>query len=555
MDENKVFDDDEVLCNWIIPQFSYQGIKRIEIPKTDGDFSSLSGDYGFSIIKKYLPSVIAEHNKNKGKIKFLYDYYLGKQDILTKTRRYNIDRFNNNKIVENHAYRQVNFKTGYITSEQRDYTYKAGNSDNNLTYLDRYLIDCDFFAKDKQLKTWIYATGIGVTYTKPRLDIIVDNGEDKLSGAKLVRYATKEEGFNIEYNSPFDFSVVNPQDNFVVYSSGFNKEPLFCVSIVKVDISTENDASPIYANQILVETNYASFLMQSDLAFKNYLWEENKITKTIKTFRYLPMIEYSANYDRIGLIELNRDLYNSINTIRSAIADMVVDSANAILVFKNVDINGEDVQNMKKAGAIIISDSQNSKQNSQADLKTITMEIPFDGLTKYVDQLEHNCYAVAGVPLANVQVSSGGDTGQARSLGNGYYNAEIMAKSDIATLKAYDYKQLALFISICNQIPNSPVQDLYANEVDINYHLNESDNSLSIMQGMKYLYDMHFPKEAILKRFGFDNVNELSNNWDKSVNDYYEQQLEFERQKSKITTETIDVVETKNTNNDNNSQE
>lgn len=534
-----------------IPEFDFKGIKRIEIPKQDSDFNTK--DYGFSIIKKYLQDVISTHNENANKINFLYEYYLGKQDILQKTRRYNIDRFNNNKIVENHAYRQVNFKTGYITSEQRDYTYKAGKSDNNLTYLDRYLIDCDFFAKDKQLKTWIYATGIGVTYTKPRLDVFIADGTDKLTGRKRIRFATKDEGFDIRYNSPFNFSVVDPKDNFVVYSSGFNKEPLFCVSITEVDISTPQNISPIYAKQILVETNYASYLIQCNSDFTNYIWETNKIKRKIKPFRYLPMIEYSTNYDRIGLIELNRSLYNSINTIRSAIADMTIDSANAILVFKNVDIDGEDIKEMKNAGAIIISDSKDSRLGSTADLKTITMEIPFDGLTSYVDQLENNCYALAGVPLANVQVTSGGDTGQARQLGGGYYNAEIMARSDIATLKADDYKQLALFILIINQVPDCPIKDLYANEVDINYHLNESDNSLTIMQGMKYLDDMHFPKEAILKRYGFDNVNELSKNWEKSVKDYYEQQLEFERQKSQITSEVIDVVD--EINQGNNSQE
>ena len=65
-----------------IPEFDFKGIKRIEIPKLDSDFSG--NDYGLSIIKKYLPSILAEHNKNSKKIKFLYEYLLGEQDILRK---------------------------------------------------------------------------------------------------------------------------------------------------------------------------------------------------------------------------------------------------------------------------------------------------------------------------------------------------------------------------------------------------------------------------------------------------------------------------------------
>ena len=48
---------------------------------------------------------------NCGDIKYLYDYYRGNQPILYrhKTIRPEI----NNKIVENHAYEIVNFRTGY----------------------------------------------------------------------------------------------------------------------------------------------------------------------------------------------------------------------------------------------------------------------------------------------------------------------------------------------------------------------------------------------------------------------------------------------------------
>ena len=153
-----------------IPTFKFKGIKRIEIPKLDTDFSG--EDYGLSRIKKFLPSILIGHQDNSSKIKFLYNYFLGEQDILAKKRRYDIDRFNNNQIIENHAKRQVEFKTGFLTGEQRDYTHKADTNSNDLIYLDRYFTDCNFFQKDKVLKQWIFATGIGVTHTAPRKDII-----------------------------------------------------------------------------------------------------------------------------------------------------------------------------------------------------------------------------------------------------------------------------------------------------------------------------------------------------------------------------------------------
>lgn len=210
-----------------------RGIKRIEIPKVADDFLPSNG-YGLLAIKKYLPKAVSIHRENAQKEQFLYDYYLGQQDILKKQRLYQKDAINNNRICENHALRQVDFKTGFITSEQREYTAKEGienNSElkNDITFLNRYFADVNFFGKDKTLKEWIYITGVGCTDVRPRTDIVSidENGNAK--------FKTVSDGYDIRYEAPFEFNVVSPIDNFVVYSSGRSKEPLFCVSMVEVE--------------------------------------------------------------------------------------------------------------------------------------------------------------------------------------------------------------------------------------------------------------------------------------------------------------------------------
>lgn len=488
-----------------IPEFDFKGIKRIEIPKRDADFMGQS-DYGFSVIQKYLPNILATHKENAKKIEFLHNYLLGEQDILAKQRPHAVDKKNNNQIIENHANRQVEFKVGFLTGEQRDYTHKADTNSDDLIYLDRYFTDCNFFAKDSELKEWIYATGIGATHTEPRTDIIISDGIDPITGVNKTRYANRKEGFDVNFNAPFNFDCVDPKENFVVYSSARNKEPLFCVSYVKVDISKPTDVAPIDGYELLIETRYASFKFNSDLGFTNFYWNtEDKVETTAKTLHYLPIIEFSINKDRMGIIEKNRSCLNSINTLRSAVADMVVDNSNAILVFKNVDIEAEDVKAMKEAGALIISDSNNAKQGSQADLKTITIEIPFDGLNKYTDQILQNCYDIAGVPMASGQVTSGGDTGQARLLGGGWNNAYIIINKEIQALLGYDYEQLKLILMLCKQVPNCPLDELFASQIDISYRINQNDNFMIKTQGMKYLYDMGMPLEFILR------VGKLSN--------------------------------------------
>lgn len=535
-------------ANVKIPEFDFKGIKRITIPKLDSDFTA-SNQYGWATIKKYLPRILATHTKNAEKIKYLYEYWLGEQDIRAKKREHDINKENNNKEVENHAYRQVDFKVGFLCGERRDYTHKADSDSDDLTILDRYFTDCKFFSKDIDLKEWIYTTGIGVTYTKPRTDIIVQDGVIENDTPKY-RYATADEGFDIKYEAPFTFECVDPQENFNVYSSSFGKEALFSVSYVTIDLDEDNGVIT-EGKEILIETRYASFRFKSDKAFGTFYWEDGQVITTPKSLRYLPLIEYSVNKDRYGIIEKNRSSFNTINLIRSSVNDMVVDNANAILVFKNVDIESDEVKEMRKAGAIIISDSQTVRQGGSADLKTITMEIPFDKLAIYIDQVIVNAYDIVGVPMASGQVTSGGDTGQARLLGGGWNNAYIIIHKEIQSLLGYDYDQLKLFLMLCKQVPNCPVNQLFASQIDINYRVNQNDNLLVKTQSMKYLYDIHCDLEFILKVCGLSNdIKTDKKNWQAMIDKFNE----MEKAKETIAQDSVETIEVEE-NTVNNSQE
>jgi SPP1 family phage portal protein len=488
-----------------IPCFDYKGIKRITIPKSDSDFSANNG-YGWEVIKKYLPKVLATHKKNAEKISYLYDYFLGMQDILAKKRLHNVNRKNNNIEIENHAKRQVDFKVGFICGEARDYTHKSDSDSDDLVFLDRYFTDCNFFAKDAELTEWIYTVGIGVTQTKPRVDIIVSGGVDPVTGLNSYRYKAAADGYDIEYEAPFEFYCVDPRENFVVYSSAAGNAPLFSVSYADVDVSKPSDKDPIFRKRLLVETRYAWFEFDAESDFGVFYWARNEILQEgVKSIAYLPLLEYAVNKDRIGIVETNRSAFNTINLFRSSINDSVVENANALLVFKNVDIDAETVAEMREAGAVIISDSQTARQGGLADLRTVTVEIAFDKMTTYLDQVMQNSYDIVGVPMASGQVTSGGDTGQARLLGGGWNNAYVIAHKEIRERLRYDYEQLKLFLMLCKQVPNCPINELFASQIDINYRINQNDNLQVKAQSMKYLYDMHLPLEFILKVGGLSN--------------------------------------------------
>lgn len=481
-----------------IPEFDFRGIKRIEIPYADKDFAS--GDYGESILNKYMQRILNTHKQNASKEKYLYEYMQGVQDIRLKTRLYNKDKNNNNIISQNHAYRQVQFKVGFLTSEQREYTHKADVQTDDLIYLDRYFTDVQFFAKDKDIKEWAYATGVGVAFIEPRTDIISGGG----------KYFTKADGYDIENQAPFYFESLDPTENFVVYSSGRSKEPLFCVSIIDVDIG--EGTRILLRKKITVETRYAYFECDTTANFGGF----DKVTKKgeNKSLHYLPMIEQSYNASRMGIVELNKDSFNAVNSLLSSVGDMVIDNANMIFVFKNVDVDKLELYNLKEKGAVIISDNPDMRGGGNADIKTITVEIPFNGFIEYTESLLVPSYDIAGVPLASGQVTSGGDTGQARLLGGGWNNAYIAINSDIISFKQTDNKILDTILLACRQVPNCPVNELSASQIDIKYRINQNDNLLIKAQSIYQLWQANFPYEETIKASGlFSDSVTVAKKW------------------------------------------
>lgn len=519
-----------------IPNFEYRGIKKITIPKNDFDFVSVEN--GWDIIKKYLPSVLATHKKNAEKIDYLYNYFLGEQDIIGKERPFEYNRNNNNKETENHANRQVEFKVGFTRGEQRDYTNKLDIETDELIYLDRYFTDVNFFGKDSDLAEWIYTTGIGVTHTSPRSDIIIADGFDEITGRERLRYATKDDGYDSEYEAPFSFDVVDARENFVVYSSARQREPLFCVSFVDIELDTDINGIPLLGKQLLVETRYAYYIFSSDKYFHTFYWDSmDNVEISIKTLHYLPLIEFSCNKDRLGIIEKNRSCFNTINLIRSTVNDMAVDNSNGLFVFTNVDMNSDEVKEMLKAGAVILGDNKNT--DVKVGLERVDISIPYDKISAYLEQVIQQAYDIAGVPLASGQVTSGGDTGQARLLGGGWNNAYTIAHKEIQSFLGYDYEQLKLFLLICKQVPDCPIKTLFASQIDINYRINQNDNYLIKTQGMKYLYDMHCDLEFILKSGGLSNdIKSDKKSWQASIDKYNEEQLRLNIQNQTEVAET-----------------
>ena len=460
--------------------FAYQGIKKIKIPVKPDEIRTKEG--AISVFNKYLNDCIKTHQDNAKKMQKYADVYEGKQDILLKTRPYSSNV--NSKVVENHAKRQVDFKTNFMLGDKMQFSHKSDNCNDDLHIFDRFLSDSGFHTEFMETKKDAFKFGVGTTFVQPRTDIINDDGTYSLD-------------YDKDMESPFAINCVSPMENFVVYSSYVGEKELFCINIANV---TDNNVFNSSGNRYIVTIYTKQFIfIYNNVAIPNCITPSNNkpiIKPQAKRYPYLPIIEHIFNKERIGIIELNLSLFDDINNVVSNCADSIFDSANKLYVFKNVDADQDTINSMIAGGAVVV---KTNNPETPADFNTVDIQFSQQDINTYYEQRVSKAYDIAGVPLASGVTSSGGDTGKARLLGGGWENAYTIIKGDIIGCEKTDYALLKQLIAICHTVPKTKVNQLTASQIEIHYNINPNDDILSKTQSVTNLYGVGMPEELILK--------------------------------------------------------
>lgn len=502
------------------------GIKKIKIPVKP---EKISNEAEFrATLQKFLPKCLELHISNANKERELEKFYVGNQDVLQKTRPFTDE--GNNIIVENHAKRQVDFKTDFLLGDKMQFSHKSEECNDDLHIFDRFLTDSGFHTEFREIKKDAYMLGIGVSFAIPRTDIITeDNAYD--------------EAYDKDRESPFLFSRVDPKKNFVVYSSEIGEKPLFCVNIA--DITEDISSDTVTEYEITVYSRNFNVSFRASGTNMSLDFSKEILPLEVKEFKDIPIIEHTFNKERLGIIETNKSLFNSINTVISNAADAVYDSVNKIFVFKNVDVDDETIKDMIKGGAVAIN---TISADTPADCTTLDIQFNQTDLNTFYEQRVSKAYDIAGVPLASGVTSSGGDTGKARLLGGGWENAYTIIKGDIIGSEKTDYSLLKQLLAICRTIPDTKVNELYSSQIEIHYNINPNDDILSKTQSISNLNAVGMPKELQLKytNLSLDPCADAKK-WEDSVAEQNELELESINKSftmaSNSQKETISAVE------------
>lgn len=466
----------------------YTGRAKITIPVSRENFDKDPVRY----IKHYLSSGVSKNNINKEEAEELKNIYKGIQSIWDKVRL-NTDTRNNNQIEINHIFRQVEFKKGFMVGNPIDYSLGVSNKKtDDLTYLQKYFKDSAKASKDIDKYEDLYVCGISEQFIVP-----------------------KTYDFDQEGEAPFELYNIDIGNAFKVFSNDTTKTPLFDVVIsetVDVNFRKKKQYEVYFINK---NDGYAYYILfeTPDVYSSNPVIKGNIIKQP---FKFLPLIESELNKNRMGIVELVISIQDGLNAIHSNQVDDIIDFVNAYLVFENQQMGKdweEKVKTFRKNRAISI---KSSNPQLPAKVSLLKQTLQHTEINSFYELLKKEMYDIVAVPQSSGNVTSGGDTGEARILGNGWESSQNQAKVDITYSLQFEYDLLKKAISCCKEKGVKTIGDIYASDIDIKYSINMSNNILTKTQALQNLYAMHVPYEESLGIVGITSDNHgLAEKWAK----------------------------------------
>ena len=395
-------------------------------------------------VVQVLNKAMLVHSRNQMEIDYLYWYVRGNQPILErdKEKEQDVRAEANNKIVVNRAFEIHSFWTDFVGGKPVQYVARDAkeNLSEKLKRLNDYIYAVKMPAANKSLFSWMFLAGVGYRIVLPN-----DRSDSD--------------------RRPFRAYTLDPRYTFVVKNSGLGNLPVMGVKFVR------KEGGPII------------FSVYTDKYY--FEIENNNITKQgVHTLGVIPIMEYPLNDWRLGIIEPVLPMLDAINMVSSNRADAVASFVQAFLVFKNVDFDKDDVDNIRENGVIGLP--------KDSDVNYLVQQLEQMDTQTLVDDMYQTVLTICSMPNRNGG-SSTSDTGTAVLYRDGFVTAESRAQGYETMYKDADLDSLALILYICDTLTDL---DLSPSQVDIRFtRKNEANTNQKV--------------DVLLKMLSNDNIHPL----------------------------------------------
>ncbi|MBR4626056.1 MAG: phage portal protein, partial [Alphaproteobacteria bacterium] len=354
-------------------------------------------------VEEVLGKCLSTHASNKNDCQYLIDYFLGKQDILTRSEP-KTSTINNTTVV-NYAYPITREIVGYtfgnpIELVQNDIKYldDVNKLSNIYNYENAYYVD---------ICTAIFDSICGVAYqmTLPNSMINKDDTPDV----------------------PIKYMCLDPRYTFVAFSN-----------------STGNPQ--ILSGQITVNENgQETYTLYTDnYVFKIDIDGNMNVSKNIIGLNPITMVENSLFLT--GDWEQALSVLNATNQVTSDALNDIEGTIKSLLVVLGAEFDDDDNATLKKIKEDRVLTLTNAT-GGNLDAKFISPQLDSTSVQNIREYLEDARNIITGIPDRENN-GGGGDTGTAVLNRNGWTDIEIVAKLKELFFKKGKKKQLEVGIKI-----------------------------------------------------------------------------------------------------------
>lgn len=343
------------------------------------------------------------HLRNRTEIDYLERYYKGDQPILYRTKKVRPEI--NNKVVENHALEIVEHKAAENFGEPVQYVLKGTDE----TTKEAKSIELNDLNDYNEMEA------------KDEIDIQMARDRSICGTSYKFHYNRRKP---TEDEAPYGIDREAPKETFVVYSSGKGHKAMFSCQIRK-----DKD-------------NQQYFFCYTDKMW--YKVQDGTIVESGRNgIKKIPVIEYPNNFYRLSDIEIVITVLDAINKMQSDRMNGIEQFIQSFVKFLNCEMSGEEWEKLREEGALTVKSNGNG---AKADVEIMSDELDQQQSQIAKDDLYENMLIVEGMP--DRQENSGGDTGQAVVMRNGFYFSEKRAEISEPPYKKAERESIKIVLNI-----------------------------------------------------------------------------------------------------------
>ena len=395
-------------------------------------------------ICKVIEKAFEIHKTNAAEIKYLQEYERGNQPILSRVKEVRPEI--NFKAIENHAAEITAFKVGYVFGSPITFVQRASvdvdgengeTDDKRISVLNEMMFEESKRTQDQRLGKDISVCGVGYRMVLPRKNKI---------------------GI-----SAFSLTRLNPRTTFIVKFNNIYKNTALACTYVELEDGTVRLGA--YAEDAYYTIEYGTSG-----------W---KITSTTDLkLGLIPIIEYKNDDERMGCFERVIPLLDALNEATSDRLNGLAQFVQSILWMNNCEVDEEQMAKLKDKLGLLTK----SEPGNPASVQYLTATLDQSQTQTLIDYLYEQILQIAGVP--GREQSTGGNTGQAIMLSNGWQIAETHARTVEQFFEESEKEMLKVVLRILNTTEKGDIANLKLSDVEVKFSRNRTDSLLVKTQGL-----------------------------------------------------------------------